>query len=93
MQQPNIFGPILGLYKSLTDTCMQELGLRRRNSFPGKHKLHFRYSAMCDYAISDMEITILHTVSAHAHPMENNLGKGPGIKRSHNVDNSLEGNF
>jgi hypothetical protein len=69
MQQPNICGPILGLYKSLTDTCIQELGLRRRNSFPGKHKLDFRYSAMCDYAISDMELTILHTINA-CPPME-----------------------
>ncbi len=27
-----IFGPILGIYESLTDTCMWKLGLRPHNS-------------------------------------------------------------
>ncbi len=33
-----ICGPILGIYKSLTDTWMWKLGLRRANPFLGIHK-------------------------------------------------------
>jgi hypothetical protein len=39
-------GPILGIYKSLTDTWMWILGLRPRNSFLGIHKWDFRCTAV-----------------------------------------------
>jgi hypothetical protein len=37
-------GPILGIYKSLTDTWMWKLGLRPRNSQKGIHKWDFHCS-------------------------------------------------
>ncbi len=48
---PNIFlcsrigRPIVGIYKSLTDTWMWKLGLRPRNSFSGN--ICFKFSVLC----------------------------------------------
>ncbi len=42
-----ICGPILGIYKSLTDTRLWKLGLRQRSSFSGKTWIGF--SLQCGY--------------------------------------------
>ncbi len=46
-----ICGPILGIYKSLTDTWMWKLGLRPRNSRKGIHKWDFPCSV--EYSITN----------------------------------------
>ncbi len=46
MQYRKIGGPIVGLYKSLTDKCMQKLGTRPRSVISGN--ICFEFSVQCD---------------------------------------------
>ncbi len=46
MQYRKIGGPIVGLYKSLTDTCMQKVGMRPRSVISGN--ICFEFSVQCD---------------------------------------------
>ncbi len=52
----NICGPIVvGIFKWLTDTWMWKLGLRPRNSFPGK--IFFRFSVLCLCSVAQLWLT------------------------------------
>ncbi len=46
-----ICGPILGIYKSLTDTCMWKLGMRPRNTQKGIQKWDFSCSVSVRFRI------------------------------------------
>ncbi len=46
--------PILGIYKSLTETWMWKLGLRLRNSFSGN--IFFEFSVLCLCGVRDCQV-------------------------------------
>ncbi len=57
--------PIMGLYKSLTDTWMWKLGLRPHNSFSGNIVLNFRY---CVFAMLYLIVLLILRIGVDRQP-------------------------
>ncbi len=68
--------PILGIYKSLTDTWMWKLGLRPRNSFSGN--ICFKFSAFCLCSVVFIR-TILHSLFFFYSSQHRDTGRTDGL--------------
>jgi hypothetical protein len=67
-----IGGPIVGIYKSLTDTWMCKLGLRLRSSFSGSTQIEISLQCIGKSA---------NTWSAHEDPLGTQLNSSPKVPR------------
>jgi hypothetical protein len=73
-----VCGPILGIYKSLTDAWRWKLGLRPRNSQKGICKWDFRCSATAEslYRRSGQQVLLLHGQCWESHT--SHITQSPG---------------